>query len=259
MLNHNTNHYILVRSKKVIVSLFFVCFFFTSFAQQDSVYRQDSVPAPTPVSPPDSLLTKHIRLRSFPDDTLKTKKRFWRASGELLLVEIIPWSYNYFVRDAEFAKISWESIGHNLQFKNWEWDDNNFKTNQIAHPYHGNLYFNSFRTNGYSFWQSVPAAFAGSYLWEVVGETHPPAPNDLINTSVGGITLGEMTFRLSNMIVDNRQRGFNRQMREVFGFLVNPLNGFNRIIDGRWGRYNVNAPDRVPSQFVSEIDLVCGV
>src|SRR5215203_2826606 len=188
-------------------------------------------------------------------NTFKTKKRFWRASGELMLVQVVPWAYNYYVRDADFAKISWESIGHNLQFSSWEWDDNSFKTNQFAHPYHGNLYFSSFRTNGYNFWQSAPAAFAGSYMWEVAGETHPPAPNDFINTSLGGISLGEITFRLSNHIVNNRQRGFKRQMQEVFGFLVSPLNGFNRILDGRWGRVHYAASDTTKSKISGLLDI----
>jgi len=170
------------------------------------------------------------------DSVRPVKKRFWRASGELLFTELLPWSYNRFVRKAEFAKVNFRSIGENLKPSNWEWDDNNFKTNQFAHPYHGNLYYSSFRTNGYSFWQSVPAAFAGSFLWEVAGETHKPAPNDFINTSLGGITLGEMTYRISNKIIDNRASGARRQFQEVFGLLINPLNGLNRIIDGKWGR-----------------------
>lgn len=164
------------------------------------------------------------------------KKRFWRASGELLLVELIPWSENYFIRKADFAKINFASIGHNLKPSSWEWDDNNFSTNQFAHPYHGNLYFSAFRTNGYSFWQSVPAAFAGSFLWETAGETHNPAPNDFINTSLGGIALGEMTYRISNKIVNNRATGVKRQFQEVMALLVNPMNGLNRIINGQWGR-----------------------
>jgi len=171
------------------------------------------------------------------------KKHFWRASGELFLTELIPWSYNYFIRDADFAHISFSSIGHNLKPSSWEWDDNNFKTNQFAHPYHGNLYFNTFRTNGYSFWQSVPAAFAGSFIWEIAGETHNPAPNDLINTSLGGIALGEMTYRISSLIIKNRKRGFGRQVQEGLALLVNPVNGFNRIVDGKWGKVEAYDPE----------------
>lgn len=170
------------------------------------------------------------------DTTYVPKKRFVRAAGELLVTELIPWSFNRFARKAEFSKVTFNSIGNNLNFSNWEWDDNSFKTNQFAHPYHGNLYYSSFRSNGYNFWQSAPAAFAGSFLWEVAGETHKAAPNDFINTSLGGISLGEMTYRLSNKIVNTRARGAKRQFQEVMGLLVNPLNGLNRIINGQWGR-----------------------
>jgi hypothetical protein len=173
-----------------------------------------------------------------PNDTLPepVKKRFWRASGELMLAQVVPWSVNYFIRKADFAKIGWSSIAYNLNPANWEWDDNKYTTNQIAHPYHGSLYYSAFRSNGYNFWQSVPAAFAGSFMWEVAGETHPAAPNDFINTSLGGISLGEMSYRISSLVVNERKRGFGRTMQEIAAFVINPMNGFNRLIDGKWNK-----------------------
>lgn len=174
--------------------------------------------------------------RQRPDSIPLVKKRFLRATGELFVTELLPWSFNRFVRKAEFAKVSFKSIGTNLKPSSWEWDDNNFKTNQFAHPYHGNLYYSAFRTNGYSFWQSAPAAFAGSFLWEIAGETHFPAPNDFINTSFGGIALGEMTYRIANRIVHNDATGVKRQFQEVVALVVNPVNGLNRILNGEWGR-----------------------
>ncbi|WP_153798987.1 DUF3943 domain-containing protein [Foetidibacter luteolus] len=190
-----------------------------------------------------------------PTDTFYVKKHFWRASGELLVTQLVPWSYNYFIRNADFAKISFKSIGHNLKPGSWEWDDNNFKTNQFAHPYHGNLYYNSFRSNGYNFWQAAPAAFAGSLLWEIAGETHPPAPNDFVNTSIGGIALGEMTYRLSNAVIDNRQRGFKRQAQEVLGFIINPVSGLTRILDGRWGKVHYHPDDTVKTKLSGILDI----
>ncbi|MES1226369.1 MAG: DUF3943 domain-containing protein, partial [Bacteroidota bacterium] len=129
------------------------------------------------------------------------------------------------------------------------------KTNQFGHPYHGNLFYSSFRSNGYNFWHAAPAAFAGSLLWEIAGETHNPAPNDFINTSLGGISLGEMTFRLSNKIVNNHKRGFGRQVQEVCAFIVNPLNGFNRIVDGKWGRVYHCADDSIRIPLSAMLDF----
>lgn len=45
-----------------------------------------------------------------------------------------------------------------------------------------------------------------------------------------------MTFRVSNYLIDNTQRGPKRTFQELMGLLINPINGLNRIIDGKWGR-----------------------
>lgn len=256
MLNNYMN-------RKKIYTVFFISvflshtYFFVNAQQVHFSLPHNAEPAFSSIASYRSSLSHFKQLTSSDSliDTLVIKKKFWRASGELMLVQVLPWAFNYYVRDAEFAHISWESIKYNLEFSSWEWDDNSFTTNQFAHPYHGNMYFSAFRTNGYSFWQSAPAAFVGSFMWETCGETHPPAQNDFLNTSLGGISLGEMTFRVSNLIVNNRQVGFKRQVNEVLAFLVNPMNGLNRIIDGRWGRVMGNPADRIPSKLSGELDI----
>jgi hypothetical protein len=46
---------------------------------------------------------------------------------------------------------------YNMKPMNWTWDDNNFRTKPVfAHPYHGNLYYSAFRSNGYTFWNHRP-------------------------------------------------------------------------------------------------------
>jgi len=173
-----------------------------------------------------------------------------------MLIQVLPWSVNRFVRNEPFARVDLQSITYNLNLSHWEWDDNKFLNNQFSHPYHGNLYFNTFRTNGYSFWQSVPAAFAGSFMWEVAWETHPGAPNDFINTSLGGIALGEMTYRIARNLVNEEKRGFERQTQEVLALLINPVYGFNRILDGKWGRvrYQPDCP-RTPVDLDGVVDI----
>ncbi|HTI61741.1 DUF3943 domain-containing protein [Mucilaginibacter sp.] len=182
------------------------------------------------------------------------KKHFGRAATELVLAEIVPWTIDRYIRKADYAKISFKTVGHNLSLNNWAWDNDEFQTNQFGHPYHGNYFFNTFRTNGYSFWQSAPAAFVGSYIWETTAENQAPAPNDFINTSFGGIILGEMTYRLSNKIVNNRSRGLKRQASEVLALLVNPVNGINRLLDGKWGKIYGNSTDHDSSRLQVEFD-----
>jgi hypothetical protein len=55
-----------------------------------------------------------------------------------------------------------------------------------------------------------------------------PAPNDWFNTSLGGITLGEMLYRTSSLTLDNRAtrrsaRGARSAPR------AEPVRGFNRL------------------------------
>ena len=96
--------------------------------------------------------------------TTNKTKHFGRAAIELGLVEILPWSWDKFLKKADYANISWKTVGNNLKPSSWTWDDDNFQTNQFGHPFHGNLFYNSFRSNGYTFWQSAPAVVVGSYI-----------------------------------------------------------------------------------------------
>ncbi|WP_374949008.1 DUF3943 domain-containing protein [Mucilaginibacter sp.] len=184
-----------------------------------------------------------------------TPKRFWRGAYQLGLAQVVPWSYGRFVADAPYSRVTGESIKYNLNPTHWAFDKDIFQTNQFGHPYQGSLYFSAFRTNGYSFWESVPAAFAGSYMWETFGENEAPSPNDFVNTSFGGVVLGEMSYRLSNKLVNNHTTGFKRQLTEVAGFLINPMNGLNRIIDGKWGKVDYKAANRDSSRISAEFDL----
>ena len=61
-----------------------------------------------------------------------TKKNFWRATAEWTLVQLLPWASNYYIRKADFARISLNTISNN--FKTSEWDDNNFFNNEFLIP-----------------------------------------------------------------------------------------------------------------------------
>lgn len=187
--------------------------------------------------------------------TRNTKKHFWRASGTLLLTEALPLLYDRYIANQEYARISFKTIGSHFKYSAWQWDDDGFTENQFGHPYHGNLFFNTFRNNGYSYWQSVPAAFMGSFLWESIAENQKPAPNDLINTTMGGMTLGEMTYRIAHKILNPHKRGFSRTSREIFATLVNPVMGFTRATTGKWGKVSEDPYYTDPASLFSTVDI----
>src|SRR5690606_33969004 len=110
------------------------------------------------------------------------EKKFLRAGSEWLIANIIPATFNRFITKDPYSYISFKNFINHQRFSAWDWDDNQFTTNHLDHPYHGQLYFNAFRSNGYNFYQSSIATFAGSYIWETGGETQAPSINDLVNT-----------------------------------------------------------------------------
>lgn len=187
--------------------------------------------------------------------TSKTHKHFWRAAGTLMLTEALPLVYDRYVANQEYARISFKTIGDHFKFSAWQWDDDGFTENQFGHPYHGNLFFNTFRNNGYSYWESVPAAFMGSYMWETVAENQRPAPNDLINTTMGGMTLGEMTYRIAHKILNPHKRGFERTSREIFATLVNPVMGFTRATTGKWSKVYADPNYEDPATLFATLDV----
>lgn len=200
---------------------------------------------------------KAFTIDSVPENKMQdslVKKRFGRAVLELMLAEATPFLVDQYIRQVDYTRISFKTIGSNLSPHSWVWDGDGFTTNQFGHPYHGSQFYSAFRANGYSFWQAAPAAFAGSYLWETFSEVQAPAPNDLINTGFGGVVLGEMTYRLSQKMVDNRRRGFRRQTSEVLAFFINPVNGFNRIVNGQWGKVMANSAQRDSAKVYTEFD-----
>ena len=107
----------------------------------------------------------------------------------------------------------------------------------FAHPYNGSIFFNAGRSNGYNFWQSELFAIGGSAMWEMFMERERPSTNDIIATPIGGAAWGEVLYRTSDLIIDERTAGAERFGRELAAFVVNPMRGFNRILSGAaWKR-----------------------
>ncbi len=162
---------------------------------------------------------------------LPLKKRYWIAAAEATGINALVFGFDRFIMNEDFAQVNIHTIRNNFK-TGFVWDNDPFATNLFAHPYHGNLYFNSARSNGLSFWESMPYAIGGSLMWEMLAECEPPAINDWMATSLGGTCLGEITNRISRMILNDRTQGLGRFLREAAAFIVNPMQGFNRLVRG---------------------------
>jgi hypothetical protein len=218
-----------------IISVFIVCAF-PVFAQIKIV--------------PDSVSHKIV------NDTLYRHPRSpFTAVATIFGTNIGVWGFDRFVSNSDYSRISLQTISDNIK-TGFVWDEDMFATNLFAHPYHGGLYFNAARTNGMGFWQSVPFAAGGSLMWEFGMENEPAAINDFLATSIGGACLGEITFRISDLFIDERSVGFERFGREFLSTVVSPINGINRILSGRASRISSNRNNsiaRPPATFYATV------
>lgn len=178
-----------------------------------------------PVHLPDSIDVKRA-----------AKKSFWRATSETVGFNVGLWAFDRYVQKGEYAYISWKTIAENFKH-GFEWDDDYLSTNMFAHPYSGSLYYNAGRSNGYNFWQSELFAIGGSAMWELFMEREYPSTNDVIATPIGGAALGEVLYRTSDLIIDERCYGADRFCRELATFVVDPMRGFTRLVTGQSWRH----------------------
>lgn len=168
------------------------------------------------------------------DDPLYNKKYpIWKPALGVLGANLFVLAADRYLFKYDFAtQVGISSWSHNIN-TGWEWDTDRFGINFVGHPYSGTLSFNAARSNGYNYWQSVPFAIGGSLLWEYFGENTLPSYNDIINTPINGAFLGEILYRLSSNILDDRSRGNQRFFRELTAGLINPVRGVNRLLQGK--------------------------
>ena len=163
------------------------------------------------------------------------KSPWWLCAVRVVGNNVVTWAFDRYVFNADFARIGFNSWKHNLT-TGFEWDTDRFGMNYFFHPYSGAGYFNAARANGYTFCESVPFTFGGSLMWELVGENTQPSVNDLINTTVTGAFLGEITYRLSSDFLDDRTTGSERVFRELLAGIINPGRAFSRLLQGKLTR-----------------------
>ncbi len=196
--------------------------------------------------------SKSVRMKKFRTgpidinpDVIKPKYPIWVPISEIVLLHTGVCLFSNYVLHNEFAKISFKSVEQNFK-TGFVWDPDYFVTNYFAHPYNGSIYYNAARSNGYNYLVSSVFTFGGSLTWELFMETEPPATNDVISTTISGIFLGEVTHRLSSLLIDDRKTGFERVMREIGIGIIDISRGVNRLFQGKSWAVNNNNYVREP-------------
>ena len=128
----------------------------------------------------------------------------------------------------------------------WGFDPDNFKVNQLMHPYQGAMYYGFARSAGLSFWESSAYTFAGSFLWETGGETTSPSINDQVASGIAGAFFGDALFRMASKLLEGggERPGFWRQLGAA---ALSPSTGFNRLVFGE--RFAPVFPSHDPATF----------
>jgi hypothetical protein len=160
---------------------------------------------------------------------IESRKSYVIPALEVIGFELLLNGVNRNSGNGADYKSNLSTIRHNLH-SSWVTDTDPFKTNQLGHPYQGSMYHGFARSAGLSYWESSAYTFLGSALWEIAGENTPPSRNDQVATGIGGSFLGEVLFRLSNLVLEHDN--IPPLWREVGAAVVSPSTGLNRLAFG---------------------------
>jgi hypothetical protein len=201
------------------------------------ILAQDTTVVALPLPPPAVVDTLRCGFCNRPN--------VFRAIVQGPLGQALNNRFNAWVLHDTTSYVTSETWRRNLR-GTWGWDQDNFVINMLGHPYAGSLHFAWGRSNGLSFWASTPFTFFNSVLWEYFGETTQPSINDLVDTGLGGIALGEMFHRIAATIRNNEIGGGGRFLRELAALPFDPVGSVNRALRGEWSRRGPNPSEHNP-------------
>ena len=210
---------------------------------------------PLPANKPVGGMTESStfpRISRWQNDVLSWENGAGR-SYVLPAVEILAYEFllnlfdRNFVEPTEDYETNGDTIWKNLTDSKWVIDNDQFKVNQFLHPYGGSIYYGIARSTGLNFWESFLYSVAGSFVWEIAGETTNPSINDMIATPIGGTFLGEPFFRMASLLLENSdgEPGF---WRELGAAVISPPMGFNRLVFGN--KFDAVFPSHKPATFM---------
>ena len=146
----------------------------------------------------------------------------WAASTANYWLEGAKWE-----EDIDFRLTLSDQAKRLFSLDSYRFDSNRFTTNW-QHALSGALYYNIYRCNDFSLFDSFTNSLYASLLWEYVSEYQEViSVNDMIYNSLGALTIGENLFQMGAYLQGQRN-GF----RKSLGFLINPVMTLNSLLGG---------------------------
>jgi len=141
---------------------------------------------------------------------------------------------------------TWSTTRNHLLHGKWVIDRDAFAMNQFNHPYQGALFHGFARSAGVGYWESLLYDNMGAFLWKMGGETGNPSLNDMVTTGQAGSFLGEVLFRLANLVLegDGDRPGFWRKLGAT---ALSPSTGINMF--GFGDRFSSVFPSHEPPTY----------
>lgn len=150
------------------------------------------------------------------------KKHYFTAIAAMMLNNTLISSYNRFVTNSAWAKVTMDDALHFYEHE-MSWDRDWYWTNFVLHPYQGSLYYMASRSSNLNQLESFAVTVLGSSIWEWFCETNEPSKNDMIYTTVGAFAVGEMLYRLSIE---------GSEISKLLGYAINPDSLFTTWVTG---------------------------
>jgi hypothetical protein len=148
------------------------------------------------------------------------------AGAETLFSNAVLLGLTGYVMQLSWARPTEESVKRNLS-EGWIWEDTDgFKVNNFGHPYQGSFYFTAGRSNGFGFYESFAFGLLGSSTWETFAERQRKSTNDVIASTVGGASLGEMLHRLYTAARSS-------DIPKPVAVMISPMDGLTGLITRR--------------------------
>jgi len=176
-------------------------------------------------------------------------RRLWRPYLESIAVNVLYNGINH-ARGHDTSGVNPRTWWANMK-AGFEWDMNKWITNQFGHPYQGSNYFTAGRANGMSFWEASSVAAFGSATWEFYFESNRASLNDLINTTLGGITLGEVMYRTAWLVRDPTK---TEGRRELFAAAIDPMSALERWMSGDIKRVAEKPTSVIPTSLAWQVN-----